>query len=250
MQRITTTKRLPQQVLRVCKLPNTTTTNPHKRTMSLFSTRTSSPFFGEFAPMFRLMDDYASHVATRDGSSGNSPFKSLKTFQPKFDVKETKETYELHGELPGIDQKNVSIEFTDPQTLTIKGRTEYHREEGTRPSGLLGAGSTTAEQGKITAEGEGSAYHKPSVEEEGKQTTSSSSEEQQVEKSSSSSKSNGETSSSRYWVSERSVGEFARTFAFPTPVNQENCKASLKDGILSIVIPKAAAPVSRRVQIE
>lgn len=209
--------------------------------MSLFGTRNSNPFFGEFAPMFRLMDDYASHIATREGSSPLG--RSLKTFQPKFDVRENKENYELHGELPGIEQKNIQIEFTDPQTLTIKGRTEHHREEGTKPSGLIGG---AAEQGKITeGEGENGAYHKPSVEDEG--------QEQQVEKSNTSgqvSQNKNESSGSRYWVSERSVGEFARTFAFPTRIDQDNVKASLKDGILSIVIPKAAAPVSRRIQIE
>lgn len=243
MQRITTTQRLPQ-VLRVCKVP---TTN-HTRNMSLFGTRNSSPFFGEFGPMFRLMDDYASHLATREGSNGtNATFsKTLKTFQPKFDVKENKENYELHGELPGIEQKNVQIEFTDPQTLTIKGRTEHSREEGTRPTGLIGE---AAEQGKITeGEGENGAYHKPSVEDEGSETQVQKSNNSSAEVSNQQHKTNNNTS--RYWVSERSVGEFARTFAFPTRIDQDNVKASLKDGILSIVIPKAAAPVSRRIQIE
>lgn len=217
--------------------------------MSLFGTRNSSPFFGEFAPMFRLMDDYASHLATRDGTNSPSSFpRALKTFQPKFDVKENKENYELHGELPGIEQKNVQIEFTDPQTLTIKGRTEHSREEGTRPTGLIGE---AAQQGKITAEGEieNGAYHKPSVEDEG----SEGKQQQQVEKSTASSGEVNQTknnNTSRYWVSERSVGEFARTFAFPTRIDQDAVKASLKDGILSIVIPKAAAPVTRRIQIE
>lgn len=236
MQRITATQRLPQ-VLRVCKAPRT---NTYSRNMSLFGTRNSSPFFGEFSPMFSLLDDYASHVAARNGSS--SLAKSLKTFQPKFDVKENKENYELHGELPGIEQKNIQIEFTDPQTLTIKGRTEHHREEGTKPTGLIGE---AAEQGKIT-EGEAeNGYHKPSVEDE--------SQEQQVEKASTTTEASttkNESPSSRYWVSERSVGQFARTFAFPTRIDQEHVKASLRDGILSIVIPKAAAPVSRKIQIE
>jgi HSP20 family molecular chaperone IbpA len=55
---------------------------------------------------------------------------------------------------------------------------------------------------------------------------------------------------SKYWVSERSVGEFARTFSFPKPVDQENVKASLKNGIISIIVPKAAAPQSKRINIE
>lgn len=211
------------------------------------------------------MDDYASHIASRDNSNTTSPFKALKTFQPKFDVKENPDNYELHGELPGIEQENVQIEFTDPQTLTIKGRTEHRREEGTRPStGWIGGEEGGVEQQqakKITAEGEGedvANYHQPSVEDEG--PSSSTTNEQSVEKSTnsgevahSSNKTNNNkatTTTSRYWVSERSTGEFARTFAFPVRVDHDNVKASLKNGILRIEIPKLVAPVSRRIQIE
>jgi HSP20 family molecular chaperone IbpA len=206
--------------------------------MSLFSTRNSSPFFGEFAPMFRLMDDYATHVASKDSSAFS---KSFRTFTPKFDVKENKDNYELHGELPGIDQKNINIEFSDPQTLTIKGRTEHHREEGTRPTGLI---EGEVEQGKLTEGDSNGSYHKPSVEDESGASTT------QVQQAEHKESNNNKKPESRYWISERSVGEFARTFAFPSRVDQDNVKASLKDGILSIVIPKAQAPVSKRITIE
>jgi HSP20 family molecular chaperone IbpA len=39
----------------------------------------------------------------------------LKTFSPKFDVKEAADAYELHGELLGIKQEDIKIEFTDAQ---------------------------------------------------------------------------------------------------------------------------------------
>ncbi len=89
---------------------------------------------------------------------------SLKRFQPKFDVTESKENYELHGELPGIEQKDVNIEFTDAQTLVIKGQTEQVHEQGQRPSGLL---EGQAEQNKITDGGEATANsHQATVEDE------------------------------------------------------------------------------------
>lgn len=47
-----------------------------------------------------------------------------------------------------------------------------------------------------------------------------------------------EETGNRYWCSERSVGDFMRTFNFPTAVDQEKCKASMKNGILSINVPK------------
>ncbi|SMQ56465.1 unnamed protein product [Zymoseptoria tritici ST99CH_3D7] len=114
------------------------------------------------------MDDYATHVSSKDG--GSSISKYFRIFTWKFDVRETKDNYELHGELPGIDQKsidpkNINIEFSDAQTLTIKGRTEHHREEGTPPAGLI---EGEVEQGKLTqGESNNRHYHKPSVDYEG-----------------------------------------------------------------------------------
>merc|ERR1712107_569815 len=136
-----------------------TTTYTTRRNMSLF------PRFveNEFAPMFRLLDSYADH-AVNNGRANNGPFSSgfggsLRSFTPKFDIKETDQTYELHGELPGIEQKNIDIEFTDRQTLTIKGRTEHTREEGQRPAGFI----ENEQRGQIEA---GEKYKKPSVEDE------------------------------------------------------------------------------------
>jgi HSP20 family molecular chaperone IbpA len=197
--------------------------------MSLF------PRFQEFSPIFRLIDDY--DRATRQ----NSPFSldtNLRSFSPKFDVKELKDVYELHGELPGIEQKDINIEWTDGNTLTISGRTEHRSESGTPPQGFIEEGEGKENQHE---------YHKPTVEDEGegdkKQTA--------VTKTDSSKKvvkpSEGGT---KYWVTERSVGEFHRSFSFPTRVDQDGVKAGLKNGILSIVVPKAQAPKPRKINIE
>merc|ERR1712072_1280552 len=82
-----------------------TTTYTTRRNMSLFPR-----FVEKFAPMFRLLDSYANH-AVNNGRTNNGPFSSgfggsRRSFTPKFDIKETDQTYELHGELPGIEQKN------------------------------------------------------------------------------------------------------------------------------------------------
>lgn len=211
--------------------------------------------------MFQLLDSYANHLATTPGRSGSfaSPLtSSLRSFQPKFDVKENKDSYELHGELPGIDQKNVSIEFTDPQTLSIRGRTEHVREEGQRPSGHIEGQS---EQAQLTESGEKESYHKPTVEDENTMSGSNPDAQKSAEASNDSGESTEVTqqeqqlpqpksNGSKYWLSERSIGEFARQFAFPERVDQDKVKASMKDGVLSILVPKAAAPQSRRINIE
>jgi len=212
---------------------------------------------GEFAPLFRLLDDYASHQSSRQGDDfGNfGNISQLRSFQPRFDVKEVKDRYELHGELPGVEQKDIQIEFTDAQTLSIKGRTERHRESGTPPTAAL---EGQQEQGRITASEESASdtssqhYQKPTVEDEN--ATPSTNTEQQITptitEDSQVQQQDQQRPQSRYWVSERSVGEFSRSFAFPSRVDQDNVRASLKDGILSIVVPKASAPTTRKIHIE
>jgi HSP20 family protein len=239
MQKIS--KRLPR-ALRVARTTTTPATyntiHTTIRKMSLF------PRFveNEFAPVFRLLDAAQEHALTNPRQGG--AFRQFRSFQPKFDVKETKEAYELHGELPGIEQKNINIEFTDPQTITIKGRTEHHREEGQRPSGWI-EGEAHADQGKLT-DGKDTKAKQPTVEDEAQ----ASGEQAKTEVQKSEQQQEKKEPQARYWVSERSVGEFARTFSFPTRVDQDNVKASLKDGILSIIVPKAPAPTSKRINIE
>ena len=203
--------------------------------------------------MFRLLDDYSAHVAN---SRGGAAFGgSLRSFNPRFDVKETKEGYTLEGELPGVDQKDVTVEWTDHNTLQIKGRSEHNREEGTRPSAAVEAAPEKA-QIDDTESSTGS-YHKATVEDEYSGTVAESSSTADATPATTPAASEAateqpkqQTNASKFWVSERSVGEFSRTFSFPNRVDQENVKASLKNGILSIVVPKASAPETRRINVE
>ena len=100
-------------------------------------------------------------------------------------------------------------------------------------------------------------YHKASIEDEyvdagaesageGAKTPASTSAIPQVEVASK----NDTEPSFKYWVNERSVGEFERIFTFPGRVDQEAVKASLKNGILSVVVPKVVATEARRINIE
>lgn len=84
---------------------------------------------GEFTSLFRLLDDYNDHLANRNAGL------AVRSFAPRFDVRETKDAYHLEGELPGIDQKDIDIEFTDPHTLVVKGKV---RARVRRPRGRAG----------------------------------------------------------------------------------------------------------------
>ncbi|KAI9705776.1 MAG: hypothetical protein M1820_005024 [Bogoriella megaspora] len=196
----------------------------------------------EFGPLFRLLDDYASHSATREGQpSLGSRSTSLRAFTPKFDIREVNDGFELQGELPGIAQKDINIEFTDANTLTISGRTERTYEEGSKPTAAIEAAPEQASPSpKATVEDEAESSTAQSTTDN--QITPAASETQEVQKQ--------DAEKHRYWISERSVGQFSRSFSFPGRVDHENVKASLKDGILNVVVPKAQAPATRKITIE
>jgi len=157
--------------------------------------RTNFPGTGDFAPLFRLLDDYDDHRSARNQAA-------VRSFSPRFDVRESEGAYHFDGELPGISQKDIDIEFSDPQTLVVKGRTERDYEDVEPPEEKGG------------------------------------------------SKDDETKSTHRFWASERSVGSFQRVFTFPTPVDQHNVKASLKNGILSINVPKSTAASSKKITVE
>ncbi|KAH8658155.1 HSP20-like chaperone [Xylariales sp. PMI_506] len=54
----------------------------------------------------------------------------------------------------------------------------------------------------------------------------------------------------RYWISERSYGEFARSFSFPSTVDPAGVVAKLDNGILNVVVPKAQKPNPRRIEVQ
>jgi HSP20 family protein len=207
--------------------------------MSFFPGSFVTPRETSFSPLFRLLEDFDSYSRTGEGQHHHRGL--LKTFHPKFDVKELADSYELHGELPGIEQKDVEIEFTDASTLTVKGRTERQYSSGTPPAGFVEGPATV---GAITEGGDANGQHrkgnKATVEDEG--TTKETATE--VAK-----KDVAAEPEDKFWVSERSVGEFSRSFTFPVRVDQDRVQASMKNGILSILVPKAKKHESRKITI-
>jgi HSP20 family protein len=52
-----------------------------------------------------------------------------------------------------------------------------------------------------------------------------------------------------YYACERSYGSFTRSFTLPDQADLEHVKAELKNGELTIVVPKAAAAVAKRIPV-
>jgi HSP20 family molecular chaperone IbpA len=189
--------------------------------MSLFY-----PNFDRFSPLFRLADEL--DRATRQSSQVNR-----RSFAPRFDMKEQKESYELQGELPGIERSNINIEWSDDNTLVICGHTEKSYEYNSSEAAEVVDGSgDEASKRHSTVENEGGSLTSLAKESENKEIAKA-----------------GENTP-RYWITERSTGSFHRTFQFPTSVDHEAVKASLENGILNISVPKAKAKEPRKIAIQ
>lgn len=230
-------------VPRACK-PLTTLTAPQfARAMGTFyphfPTQTFAPFFRDFDSLF-----------PSDAFMLRS--QQARPFAPRFDVQEVPAAYELHGELPGIRQENIDIEFVDANTLVIKGKTARESThtncvdaKGKEIEGAQSPKAVAADNASETS----SNYHKATVEDEYVDAGAERQDSEPATTEGAPKESNsevaatpvaGEQPGNKYWVSERSVGEFQRTFSFPGKVDQDAVKASLKNGILSIIVPKAA----------
>jgi len=198
-----------------------------------------------FTPLFRLLSDFDNF----NRGIERPLHAQMKTFVPKFDVKEIKDAYELHGELPGIEQKEIEIEFTDDQTLTVKGRIARSSTSGTPPAGLV---EGSAAKGAIT-EGEHGDHkdhtHQATVEDEDATKEVVTKEGGAKQQSAVEVKQTPQQPAEKFWVSERTIGEFSRSFSFPVRVDQDSVRASMKNGILSIVVPKGKKHESRKITI-
>ncbi|KAI1805913.1 small heat shock protein [Daldinia bambusicola] len=221
--------------------------------MSMFGPRFYSSAEPNFTGLFRLIDDfdrYAGQSETGNAQQGGRHHgRHLPTFTPKFDLKETEQAFELHGELPGIEKDQVHIEFTDPQTIVVRGRVERTYTSGTPPAGLLEKGQESS--GAITDKEHHEKAPKPTVEDAPEEGDGSNKTVAQTDKNKAAAEQQQKNQQPvhKYWVSERSVGEFSRTFQFPSRVDTDNVSASLNNGILSVVVPKAKKPEGRRIQI-
>lgn len=217
----------------------------------------------DFAPFLRLFDDITAPFAP---AYAHHARQQLAPFNPRFDVREVGANYELRGEVPGVANENLEVEFSDPQTLVIRGRAEreYSSGEPQAQQQTQTAAVTEGQDPAGAAEKEDNSdaastystgsYQKPSVEDgeaaESSEAPKASSSANAVAEQQPAAAEEKKEPEPTYWVSERSSGSFQRVFKFPSRVDQDAVTASLKNGILSIVVPKAAEPEARRINIE
>jgi HSP20 family protein len=230
---------LRNNILKVSK-PALTLTQPAKRTfirrfpnMPVFYT---NPLANDLNAIFRLVD------TALTGPQTCGPQRTYRhTFQPTFDVRETEAGFELRGELPGVEQKDLTVEFSDPTTLVIRGQQE--KSWTNKPK----AAEKAAEE--ATEASETGSYHKPTVEEDAEDGFTNVTEKTETEKAVEKPIEKAPEEPA-YILHERSSGSFLRKFKFPSTIDAEQVNASLRNGVLSITIPKRADLGPRRVEIQ
>lgn len=225
----------------------------------------SSPA-AEFGPLFKLLETPAFFPPSRRSHPSWRQSNNQHFLAPRFDVREVPAAFELQGELPGIKHEDVTIEFIDANTLVIRGKTESAHTEtsedgnvvkGNEKAQVADSPATLAADNDTTSEKSASSYQKATVEDEDYVDAGAENEHGQGEAATTNTVSEkptepvkeDEQNRARYWVSERATGQFERRFNFPGEVDQEAVKASLKNGILSIVVPKVARK-ERRILVE
>lgn len=214
----------------------------------------------------------------------NSVFGASRPFNPRFDVRETESTYELHGELAGVDRNNVSLEFTEPQTLVISGSVERnyssvapavapeavpeaiadtHSESDDEPILPDGARTPADEDEPFTQinaprSPSPARSHRATVTDEATEDARERGEDVSNEKAAEvadpaevapeeAEVTQPAAPAERYWFQERAVGQFKRVFNFPVPVDEASVRANLENGILNVSIPKAKRETRRIV---
>jgi len=209
---------------KICKSSKTKVPRHHTEKMS-FHPRFAN---GDFSPLLVLLDEFDAQRPDRSNQGTNesdSRPQTSKNFSPRFDMREMNDVYLLDGEIPGVGQSDVEIEFTDANTLAIKGHGRRDYENGKSVTLAVDSGEQATS----------SKSHQPTAEDEAGGSSIVKVSPKGVLK--------------KYLVSERQVGQFERTFTFSAKVEQDGVKASLKNGILSIVVPKTVH-TTKKITIE
>jgi HSP20 family molecular chaperone IbpA len=145
--------------------------------------------------------------------------------------------YRVELEVPGYQKPEINIEFGgDGKSLTITGKSEKSFEQGPDDEQSSKPHGVTVEE---VPEESNQASAKKSTGKEQSTAVTETNKNKDV----------GAPAAPKYWLSERSVGSFSRTFSFRAALDPEKATASLEHGILTVVIPKATKHAAKKISI-
>jgi HSP20 family protein len=137
-----------------------------------------------FRNMRDLMRDPFEDLLTRVWQGGGTGAGHELIFVPDFEVRETKDAYVFHADVPGFKESDLEVNVTGNR-LMISGRRE----------------AEDAEEGDT------------------------------------------------YYLAERTYGAFTRTFTLPQGIKADQVRADLKDGVLTVQVPKSSETQPQRITV-
>ncbi|ORY66040.1 HSP20-like chaperone [Pseudomassariella vexata] len=220
--------------------------------MSLLTPRFHRQNEPNYSGLFRLIDDFDRHAQVSNPAGARRSPSTTPTFNPKFDLKEFDDAYELQGEVAGIAKEDIHIEFTDPQTIVISGKIE-RTHTTTKPDPVM---VDHCEDEKVPTPTSFKATVEDEEDEDGSTTTFTTQTPTPATTVAERAKAEVPVQKKpvsgtliREWITERNVGRFTRSFTFPSRIECEGTKADLIDGVVYIVVPKARKYEPRRIAI-
>lgn len=185
-----------------------------------------------FNPLLSLLEDL--------NTASRGPYHHPRRhFTPRFDVRELEDSYSLVGDFPGLEQKDIEIEFPDDETVTIR----RHVERASTPA------VETEKPVETVSEKDETNNHHATVEDEDTPSPTPTTETEATAAAAAPEVEKPKAPRVTRWVSERSTGNFERTFRFGERVDVSSATASMKNGSLTLSIPKAKKQESRRIEI-
>jgi HSP20 family molecular chaperone IbpA len=207
------------------------------------------------------------------------PAPAPRPWQPRFNAQETANVYLIRGELPGVDKEHINIEFPEPQKMVITGKLVESTKQATvepqpapqtvaQPAEETPAPATSRPVSPVSDGARSRASYQAYVEDSDENddfdvVSEFSHTEKESEERAATPASSEEPKEQPATVAppapaapapqpeptERIIGQFSRTYTFSTPVDPDFVTADLKDGFLTIVVPKPTKPEPRRILI-
>ncbi|KAM0343543.1 hypothetical protein ACHAPU_008438 [Fusarium lateritium] len=186
---------------------------------------------------------------------------SARPWEPRFETHETEDSFVVYGELPGLNKEHVTVEFPEPCKLVVSGKVERFTDapkaaetttEQIVPTPAIESNnedtrSRSSYQATVEDDADGDDFEVLSYTSDKSETISQPEPQTLSEKAK-----EKQTEESEQPEEPRRSGyrkEFSRYFTFPIYVNHEAVTAELKDGLLTIVVPKATSG-SHRITID
>ncbi|KAK0666648.1 HSP20-like chaperone [Cercophora samala] len=233
-----------------------------------------------FTTLFRLLDDFDTYSREVQDESASTPAPASRGGgggrhrrgpRPRFDIRETPKSYELYGEVPGMSRNDIHIELTQENVLLITGHVDrpydtppppHKTKPKPKPKPVTVTGEKCddcdcgpdkpcdeCERNKCECTkgkhcdvcGMDTCPKHGDGEGEGKKKAEGPGGEGKED----------DNATIRYLLKERFVGDFAREFAFPGPLQEFDIGASLENGVLKVVVPKQeVGKGGRRIEIQ